>query len=296
MKIKQIGEFGLIEQIKKTIKNSSSVIQGIGDDCAVVKFNQSQYMLLTCDMLIEDVDFTKRTNPYLLGRKAIGCSISDIASKGGVPKYALVALGLSSSCKVQFVRELYRGISYWAKKYKIDIVGGDISRSKKVIIDISMQGLVDKSHLVLRSQAKSGDLIFVTGSLGEKHKHLNFKPRLEEAQYLVKNYQINAMIDVSDGLTLDLSRLLSSSGTGATLYEKLIPLAKGCKDIKKALSSGEEFELLFTLSVKEAKKLLASKRSIYSAIGEVTKERNILRLITKDRKEKVLNPKGYRHF
>lgn len=288
----------MIERIKRLIKNSPSVFKGIGDDCAVVELDKTRYMLFTCDMLIEDVDFTHRTSPYLIGRKAIGSSISDIASKGGLPKYTMVALGLPKDKTYNFIKQLYRGINCWAKRFKIDIVGGDISRSNKLVIDISMTGLVEKDNLVLRSGAEKDDIIFITGRLGNiaKMKHLTFKPRLEEGRYLVQNYEINSMIDISDGLALDLSHILKQSNVGAIVYEKLLPLDKGCSDIRKALYMGEEFELLFSLSVKEANRLIASGQKIYSAIGQITDRRNGMKLIDRNCKEKALRPLGYCHF
>lgn len=298
MKITKLGEFGLIERIKKWVKNSPEVFKGIGDDCAVLKFDRTRYMLYCCDMLIENVDFTYRARPYLIGRKAVGSSISDIAAKGGIPKYALVALGIPKDKSYKFIRDLYRGINYWAKRYKIDIVGGDISRSERLVIDISMIGLVEKKNLILRGGAKINDIIFLTGKLGDlgSKKQFYFKPCLEEARYLVRNYRINSMIDISDGLALDLSHILKESNVGAVIYEKLIPVSKSGCEIKTALSKGEEFELLFSVAPKEAKRLINAKKKIYTAIGQIVDRRYGFRLITQDGKEKTLRPQGFLHF
>ncbi len=297
MKLEKLTELGLIERIRKSIKNSSSVFKGIGEDCAVVEFDKRRYMLLCCDMLLEGVDFTHQTRAYLVGRKAIGSSLSDIASKCGLPEYALVSLGIPKNKSYRFIKDLYRGINYWAKKFKVDIVGGDISRSNKLVIDISLVGLVEKKNLILRSEAKVDDIIFVTGKLGETalRRHLYFKPRIEEARYLTENYKLNSMIDISDGLVLDLYRLIKESNVGAILYEKLIPKSRGSQ-IKEALYKGEQFELLFTLAVKEAKKLLAKKNKLYSAIGQITKPIEGLKLIKRNCQEIILKPKGYQHF
>lgn len=298
MKIAKLGEFALIENIKRWVRNSPDVLRGIGDDCAVVKYTKDKYMLLCCDMLVERVDFTEKTPAVLIGRKAIALSISDIAAKGGVPQYALVALGLPGNKTDRFVREIYRGMDYWAKKFKINIVGGDISKAARLVIDVAMVGFVEKNNLVLRSGAKNGDIIFVSGSLGGSifGKHLSFKPRLEEARYLVKNYRIHAMIDISDGLSADLGHILTESKTGAIIYERLIPLSKKCQSFNNALQGGEDFELLFTLSLKEAKRLLGLAKRRYTAIGEIRPQDFGLRLVDGDYREKILRPKGFVHF
>ena len=298
MLLSKLGELGLIEKIKKTISNSPAVLQGIGDDCAVVKFDKDRLMLLSCDMLMEGIDFTSRVNPYLLGRKAIACSISDIAAKGGLPKYTLVALGIPKNKTYAYVRRFYKGLNYWAKKFKIDIVGRDISESERVVIDVSMVGLVEKQKLVLRKGSQQGDIIFVTGKLGDitSDKHLTFKPRLEEARFLVNNFKVNSMIDISDGLALDLSRILKVNDQGAVIYEDLLPKHKKKSALSDVLYQGEEFELLFTLSAKEAKRLFSFKKRLYTPIGKITDKKYGIRLIDHNCKISFLRPKGYRHF
>ena len=166
MLIGKIGEFGLIERIRKSIKTDSSVFKGSGDDCAVIKFDKDRFLLATCDMLVEDVDFTKRDSPYLVGRKAMAVSVSDIAACGGIPRYALVSLGLPKSSSVELTDKICKGLIDLADIFKINIVGGDLSRSEKITLDVSMLGLVEKKYLVLRDNARVGDMIFVTGGLG----------------------------------------------------------------------------------------------------------------------------------
>lgn len=298
MLVTKIGEFGLINRIKKLIKIDSSVIKGSGDDCAVLKFNKEQYLLATCDMLVEGVDFTRLDNPYLVGRKALAVSISDIAACAGIPRYALVSLGLPKYSSVALVDKISKGIIDLARAYKINIIGGDLSGARQLTIDVSMLGLVEKKYLVLRSKARVGDIVFVTGSLGGSisGKHLNFIPRVKEARFLVKNVKLNSMIDISDGLTLDLGHVLEESRVGAIIYERLIPLSKQAANLDDALYRGEDFELLFTMTHNEAKKLLKKKIKIFNPIGEIVDKKYGLRLITKRSKEKILKPKGFRHF
>jgi thiamine-monophosphate kinase len=296
MLIKDIGEFGLIERFKKLIKTDLSVIKGSGDDCAVLRYDKDRYLLFSCDMLVEGVDFLLKENPYLIGRKALAVSISDIAACAGIPRYCLIALGMPKNTRVEFVDELFKGMLDLAKKYKINIVGGDLSRAEQLVIDVSIIGIVEKKYLVLRSRAKKGDIIFVSGRLGGSlyGKHLRFIPRIKEARFLVKNFKINAMIDISDGLIQDLGHILKESNMGAIIYEGLIPLSSRARNLSEALYMGEDFELLFTLSHEQAKKVTPLKN--FYPIGEIVEKKFGLRLIDKRGREIIIKPKGFTHF
>jgi len=298
MLIKNIGEFGLIHRIKKLIRTGVSVVKGPGDDCAVIKFSKDKYMLFTCDMIVEGVDFTAKERPYLVGRKAIAVSVSDIAACAGLPRYCLVSVGLPKNTSVEFIDKLVKGMLSLAKKYGINIVGGDLSRARQLTIDVSMLGIVEKKNLVLRSGAKTGDIIFITGKLGGSilGRHLRFMPRLKEARFLARNFSVNSMIDISDGLVQDLGHILEESSTGAIIYEDLIPISKQARNLHDALYWGEDFELLFTLSASEAKKLYRKKLTGFKPIGEIVDKKYGLRLVDRKGKEKIIKPKGFRHF
>lgn len=297
LSLNKIGEFGLIRRIKRAIRTDASVIKGIGDDCAVIKFNSREYLLLTCDMLVEGVDFTPDEDPYLIGRKALGVSISDIAACAGMPRYALISLGIPKNKKSRFVDKLYKGIKDLAKTYSLNIIGGDISRSKQLVINVSLVGIVEKENLVLRSGAQLKDIIMVSGPLGGsiKGKHLRFIPRVKEARLLVNSVKLNSMIDISDGLAQDLSHILKESAKGAVIYQDLIPLSRDCSRLDDALNSGEDFELLFTLSIREARKLLALNDS-FVPIGHIVEKDKGLFLIDKSGKPERIRVKGFIHF
>jgi thiamine-monophosphate kinase len=160
-----------------------------------------------------------------------------------------------------------------------------------------MLGIVEKKYLCLRSKARVGDIIFVTGELGGSilGKHLRFTPRLKEARFLVKNFPVNAMIDISDGLTQDLGHILKESAKGAIIYADLIPVNKQAS-LKDALYMGEDFELLFTLSPCQAKKLFLRGLTNFRPIGEITHKKYGLRLVDKKGREKIIKPKGFQHF
>lgn len=298
MLINKLGEFGVIDLIKKSIKTDNSVVCGVGDDCAVLKYNSTHFQLASCDMIVEGVDFKGNTNPYMIGRKALAVSISDIAACGGIPKHALVSLGLPKKTKIEKVKRIIAGISDLAKEYKINIVGGDISSSKELVLDVNILGLVEKNKLVLRSKAKIGDLIFVSGAIGGsiKGKHLSFIPRIKESRFLVNNFKINAMIDVSDGLVQDLSHILKQSNVGAVIFESSVPINSFCSSFDEAISAGEDFELLFTAPMSNVRKIMENKYFPFFAIGEICSKENGLKLITKDLQIRNLEIKGFRHF
>jgi len=295
-----VGEFGLIDKIKKQFDLSSDAFIGIGDDAAVVNSPQGKKILLTTDMLVEGVHFDLKMPPDLVGRKALAVSISDIAAMGGIPKYALVSLGLSGKTALGIVEKMYKGINNVAEKFGVSIVGGDTVKSKATIINIALIGEARKKDIVLRSTARAGDYIYVTGPLGNSFKskhHLKFIPRIMESQYLIKECKPSAMIDISDGLVQDLFHILKASGLGAILYQEKIPKRKGAT-LNEALHQGEDFELLFTVSAKKAKRLEDEKSCAVSfyKIGEIIDKKNKAFLIDCRGERKVLRAEGYQHF
>ncbi len=301
MKLKNIGEFGFIDKLKGMLKADSSVVCSIGDDTAVIKYSRDEYLLFASDMLIENVHFkiSGQKNIFSkIGHKALACNISDIASMGGIPKYAVISLGLPPELDCKKALEFFSGAQKLARKFGISIVGGDLSKSEKVIVDVSLVGFVKKKNLTLRSGARNGDIIFVTGPLGGSGtgKHLMFTPRLKVAQYIVKKYKINSMIDISDGLAGDLRQIIKSSEKGAMLFKELLPVTPGFRSIEAALYEGEDFELLFTVSVKMAEKITKDKKLKVYAIGEILGNRKIFDLVNKKGRRMKLKPGGYEHF
>jgi len=300
MRLCDIGEFGLIKELSKYLRGDSGVIKGIGDDAAVIRHAGNRYLLFTTDMLIEGVHFKiPDATPFLIGRKALAVNISDIAAMGGRPRYAVVAIGVPPAFSVSFARELFRGIRALAVKFGVSVIGGDTNRSDKLIVGVSLIGEAEKGNLVLRSGAKAGDAIFVTGRLGGSLKtgaHLKFVPRVKEARFLVKHFEVNSMIDISDGLTSDLTRIMEASKVGAAIEKRSIPANRGCR-IDSALFDGEDFELLFTVPQKHAGAL--SERWPYrlklTRIGEITRGARKAVLLAGGRTERMAR-KGFNHF
>ena len=304
MKLKNLGEAGFIERLAKNFKRGRDVVKGIGDDCAVIKISRKKYLLITIDMLLEDIDFKlKAATPYQIGWKSLACGLSDIASMGGIARYAVVSLGLPGRLSVEFIDELYRGIKTLARKFDVEIVGGDTNSSKKLVIDVALLGFTEPDKVALRSGARPGDIICVTGTLGGSYKskrHLTFTPRLKEARYLVDNFKITSMIDISDGLSTDLNHIAKESGVGACIYEELIPVSKDAESVNAALNEGEDFELLFTLPLREARRLARKDLELNSVkitqIGEILDKKIGVRIIGRDGRVVDLKSKGFSHF
>ncbi|OGW75865.1 MAG: thiamine-phosphate kinase [Omnitrophica bacterium RBG_13_46_9] len=294
-------ELDFIDYLSKRHKIKKPVIRGIGDDCAILEYTKEKYMLFTCDMIIEGTHFSAKARPFQIGWKAMACNISDIAAMGGVPKYALVSVGVPRNRNMGFLKCIAEGVEALCRRFDVIVIGGDTNSSVKTVLNVTLIGEVEKRHVITRSGAKPGDLIFVTGALGEgKNKHLSFLPRLKEARILAKNFRISSMIDLSDGLAMDMNRLARASGVGARIYKSLIPLSEESEPVDKAISSGEDFELLFTASKDEARKIImrmGKKGDLpVTLIGEVVERSLGVKLIGENGQLKPLRPKGYAHL
>ncbi len=296
--LSKIGEFGLIARLAKGIHLQKDIIKGIGDDTAVLPFTREKYLLFTTDILCSGVHFLAKERARLIGRKALACSLSDIAAMGGKASAAVVSIGLPKECRLRYVEDIYRGMNGLAKEFRVSIVGGDTIQSPRLIVNVALLGEVKRKHLVLRSGAKAGDKIFVTGPLGRSFPtkiHLSFTPRLVEAQKLVQSFKPSAMIDISDGLAADLGHILQESAKSAILDTVAIPRRKNAT-LRNALFDGEDFELLFTVSSRTAKKLFAQKALKVFCIGEIVCGPRKLFLRDSRGHLKALKPKGYTHF
>jgi len=291
--IRDIGESGLIAQFARQLgPRDPAVVRGIGDDCAVLRARRDRYLLYTCDPVIEGVHYLPATPARQVGWKAMARNLSDIAAMGGLPRWAVVSLGLRRDTPVRYVNDLYRGLRAAATPFGCAIVGGDTAHVRREqFVVVTLLGEVEPKRLVLRSGARPGDRVFVTGKLGGSlaGKHLTFTPRIREARWLTQHYRVHAMMDLSDGLASDLQRLVDASGVGFDLRADAIP-ANGT--LAAALGDGEDFELLFTLAPGDAGKLSRqwTFRLPITEIGQVTKQRGI-RL-----DGQPLMAKGYDHF
>lgn len=318
------SEFDFIEKIRR--KNQfQSVKIGIGDDCAVIPKDSKTDLVITTDLLVEDIDFRLNwTKPEFLGHKSLAVSLSDVAAMGAKPVWAMLSIGVPENLwKNGFIEKFYEGWFKLAGKYHVQLIGGDISRTPdKLVIDSIVAGEVKKNRAVLRSTAQTGNLIYVTGELGgaaaalkllengefyedSKQKKLLLRqlapnPQTEIGQLLSVNNLATAMIDLSDGLSGDLAHLCRESRVGATIYADKIPVDKNLSasfgDFSEILNGGEDFELLFTVNRKKISRLERLLKDYrISQIGFVTEDVEKIELI-RDKKSDILKPKSFRHF
>ena len=278
-------EFDFIDAIRQRQPVDNRAPIGIGDDAALLLGGPSDW-LVTVDMLIEDVHFTRDTPPHLVGRKALAVNLSDIAAMAGNPVAALIALGVPTGLSDHWLEELWQGVEDLAREFHVAIVGGDTNRSKSgVVVSITVLGHPTGRGHIKRSGALPGDKILVTGRLGGSlaGRHLTFRPRVEEAQKLHQLVDLHAMMDISDGLGGDIFHLARESACGMVIDEETIPIhpdvpADGRSPVEHALHDGEDFELLFTASPGDADFLTRTQplgNVSITIIGEVTKDRGV---------------------
>jgi len=301
-----VSEFSLIKSISSKIGSvSNRVHTGIGDDCAVIPFDDKRYQLLTTDALVENVHFDlKYFSLEDVGYKSLAVNLSDIAAMGGIPRQALVSLGIPETLPENDVLKIYNGMLPLAQKFAVDIVGGNVSRSTQGLwISITLVGEVAKTHCKLRNGAHAGDHIYVTGSLGQAAYHFGVEPstrqkrpvpRLEVGQFLGSLSFVSAMMDISDGLSSDLAHLLEASRVPGAIIEKE---KLGTAPIDDILNGGEDYELLFTVPGPQKSDFeKCAKESGYNfyQIGILTDEKGLF-LLQENRKTPIIS-KGYDHL
>jgi thiamine-monophosphate kinase len=314
MKLSQLGEFGLIDKIRRAAPKSRSVRLGIGDDAAWVDSPAASF-LVTADLLLEGVHFNlKWTSLFDLGHKSLAVNLSDIAAMGGVPAYTVVSLGIPAHFRTQQIDEFYRGMNRLARASRVSLVGGDTSAAKSLVVSVALLGHAPHRPIT-RGGARIGDDIYVTGTLGDAALALQLlksdSPSLRHpaATFLLKRHHrpvarcragfllarrrlAAAMIDLSDGLLQDLGHVCNASGIGAVLREENLPLSRayhmlaGKAGNRWALSGGEDYELLF-----------CARRGQRAAIQAVARQAGvpITRIgscVAKERGVTVLDPSG----
>jgi thiamine-monophosphate kinase len=295
-----MNEFEFIRRLRAQVESqgpSAQVVRGIGDDAAVIKPGDGRELVVTADLLIEDIDFRRATiTPELLGHKALAVSLSDVAAMGSEPRWAMLSIGIPSDAwSVDFIDQLYEGAFKLANRYRIRLVGGDTSRAPdKIVLDSIVLGDCAAGRAVLRSGAKPGDFLYVTGELGgaaaglrllkrgaklgakrgnqseaqamEKvlQRQLSPEPRVGWGLVIGQEQLASAMIDISDGLSSDLLHLCEESHVGALIDAAKIPIdesvvalvgRRALDPLQLALHGGEDFELLFTVAPTKVSKL-----------------------------------------
>jgi thiamine-monophosphate kinase len=316
-------EFEFINWVRRRVTDRPPVRLGIGDDAAVLD-PSARSLLVTTDMLMEGVDFTfPQATPELAGRKSLAVNLSDLAAMGGVPTTAFVSIALPQERGQTFAESFFRGFLELADEFGVILAGGDTNTwDQPLVASVTLLGHPAGKSPIPRSGAQPGDWILVTGELGGSihGHHLTFTPRIREAQQLVSLVPVHAMIDISDGLAADLHHVLSASSVGAVIDARQIPLrdlsggrplpehadpsrererpASGPRpgiDLQHALSDGEDFELLFTVSPKDGALLERDwpGPTRLTRIGEITRDRECWLKI--EGGQTKLPPLGWRH-
>lgn len=332
MKLSDLGELKLLQTFFSLIKKpaAKSIIVNIGDDAAVVK-SKSGYLVLTTDTLVENVHFIRsKISPTDLGYKTVAVNVSDIAAMAAQPKYALISLSLPENLDVDFIKRFYEGLNEAAQEYELDLIGGDLSAAKQIVISLTVVGFSQlKQQIKTRSLAQEGDYILVTGSLGAAaaglwlilnpqaaskvpealnliKAHVRPKARVKESLFLAA-HGCKALEDISDGLARDIANICLASNVGCLIEEEKLPVADGVAQVADlsgqrvtdlALSGGEDYELVFTVGAKKLKKLL-SKASLakikITVVGQIKEAEFGYQLLTKKGQLQPLKG-GYEHY
>jgi thiamine-monophosphate kinase len=315
-----LGEKKLIQQIRRSARGGGAVVEGIGDDCAVLRVPPGHELLVTTDFTIEKVHFRRDWHrPELVGRRCLTRGLSDIAAMGGEPRAAFLSLAVAGDIPRRWVDGFLKGLLDLADEFKVPLAGGDTAQSAGGIqADIVVVGSVPKGKAVLRSGAKAGEHIYVTGELGAAAAALSqlaeskpvgtkyFRPlsrksgpraRIAVGQRLRQKGLASAMIDLSDGLSTDLGHICEESHVGAVIDAEAIPRAKfglGKKRVALdfALHGGDDYELLFTSATAVPPRVAGVR---VTRIGRTTKSAG-MRLIGADGKARRLKTEGWEHF
>ena len=327
------GEEQVVQRIAKALVKRpgglgrrGGLVLGAGDDAAVVVSRPGYETILTCDWFLEGSHFLRdRHPPESIGWKCLARAVSDVAAMGGEPKHFLLSLALPGTHTGKWLDRFLRGLARAERRLGCQLAGGDTTKSDNILINVTVVGEVRRGQAVLRSGAKGGDLIFVSGHLGEAElglrwlrqgraarrpdsrclrKHLYPEPRLALGQWLAEKRFATAMMDLSDGLSTDLSRLCTASGVGARVETDRIPVAQVGVTKKRsqlnlldlALNGGDDYELLFTVRPSLSRRIPSVFRGLLlSCIGEIRDEQGLV-LIGAGRREETLTPGGWDPF
>lgn len=305
--VSELGEFPLIARFRRRFQGAGTgVVRGIGDDTAVLRLTPGRMLLATTDSAIEGVHFRRSTIAARdLGRRVLAVNLSDIASMGGEPRWALVSLGLPADLPVDFVDELSEGLADEAGQFGAVVVGGNVARSPdRIVVDVTLLGEVESNRVLYRNGARPGDRILVTGTLGDsaaglailqgvldtppelasylRNRHRLPTPRVEAGRAIALSGLATSMIDLSDGLASDLSHVTEDSRVGAVVEEVRVPLSAELREAARiagidpmdwALRGGEDYELLFTAPASGVKEIVKAVKKIgvdVTDVGEIT--------------------------
>ncbi|HEX7287103.1 MAG TPA: thiamine-phosphate kinase [Candidatus Angelobacter sp.] len=308
----------MLEGIRRLAQSSRNraVVRGIGDDCAILRAGAGSDFLVTTDLCIENVHFRRKWHPApSVGHRCLARGLSDIAAMGGEPLACFLSLGLPPKLPQAWANGFLRGLEALAGKHGVQLAGGDISAAPLITADIVVAGQVPAGKALLRSGAKPGDRIFVSGELGgsaaalrrlysgkripplRSDRHFYPEPRLELGRRLRKRELATALIDLSDGLSVDLGHICQESGVSAIVEAACIPVSKDAS-LDHALHGGEDYELLFTASPgkKVPRRIAGARVAEIGVIKKATYYKSAIVILGENGKEQPLQPGGWQHF
>jgi len=310
-----LPELELIRRIRSAARQRGDRPgRGIGDDCAVLPIPRGHEMLVTTDFSLEGIHFRREWHPPdSIGHRCLARGLSDIAAMGGTPRAVFLSLAMPADLPQKWVDEFLGGLLKLAKRYNVQLAGGDTAQSSNgILADIVVVGSVPSRKALLRSGARVGDILYVTGTLGEsvatlqdlrrgkkfwpitQPRHYYPDPRLAVGRYLREKKLATAMIDTSDGLSTDLRHLCDESGVGANVDAASLPTIPGDNGLQYALHGGEDYELLFTAP--PGRRVPSKIAGVpISPIGSITRTRKVT-LRTLGGRSQPLLPGGWQHF
>ncbi len=308
-------ELELIQRIRRAAaQGRQKPAHGIGDDCAILTAPPRHEILVTTDFTLEDIHFRREWHPAdSVGHRCLARGLSDIAAMGGTPHSAFLSLALPHDLPQRWVDDFLRGFLRLAKRYSVTLAGGDTAQSPDgILADIIVIGAVPTGKAVLRSGARVGDLIYVSGTIGASvatlqelrsgkklrptahPRHFYPDPRIAIGQYLREKKLASAMVDTSDGLSTDLRHICDESSVGAVIDQSALPDVSSEDGLQFALHGGEDYELLFTAPLNRRIPRQIAGTPI-TRIGEITRARQI-KFKTHDGHSQPLKPAGWQHF
>jgi len=296
----KMGEHEVIRRLTSMLDRHSDLVVSAGDDCAVARLADNDMdQVFTTDPVIEQIHFKSSDSPIRVGNKAAGRVLSDIAAMGARPQWILINVVAPAELEFSILEDIYKGMSTLCRRFGATIIGGDLAQGSALEIHVFGTGLLPSGSALLRSGARIGDLIYVSGALGcsINGKHLDFVPRVKEGIFLRESGVVNALMDISDGLATDLRHILEQSSVGAEIDAVQVP-SEGT--LEEALYDGEDFELLFTVPAAEAVDLCIRWEQQFgnapACIGRITAETGILNLRLPDGSCKSVEGKAFEHF
>lgn len=307
----KLDEFFVIEKYFKPLATNKAA-QNLSDDAAKISLKTDEELVVSKDMMVEDVHFLKSDKGYNIAAKLLRTNLSDLAASGATPLYYMLGFSKTRATDEKFVKEFAQGLKDTQQEFRISLIGGDsVNAQDKLFFSITIFGKIKKGQILSRKNAQNGDLIFVSGNIGDAYlarvmgnkkflsRHLLPTPRIKLGQTLVKNKLSKCAIDVSDGLLADLQHICNASNLSADIFADKIPISDKTANILDLISAGDDYELIFSAKKQHFKKILSLSKSLdvkISCIGYFKEDKkNSINLFDSTNNKINFSTYGYRH-